>query len=147
MNHLETLNEYIDSHFTGNKTEREARLAFQGYRDEVLTSIPTMDAEFIKDQPACVAMGFLGKLDFTEGANLDRFIAKPNLETLTVLRKNGVVRVADSAREAWQHLIATDQEAACVVLELCASTRKHRHVAAIKTTKPSAPQPSASLTS
>ncbi len=44
MNHLETLNEYIDSHFSGNKTEREARLAFLGYRDDVLSSIPSMDA-------------------------------------------------------------------------------------------------------
>jgi hypothetical protein len=147
MNHLETLNEYIDSHFSGNKTEREARIAFQGYRDDVLTSIPTMDAEFIKEQPACVAMGFLGKMDFAEGANLERFIADPNLETLTVLRKNGVVRVADSARPAWQHLVTTDQDAACVVLELCTSTRKNRHVTAIKSHKTSSPKPPASLNS
>jgi hypothetical protein len=139
MNHLETLNEYIDSHFSGNKTEREARLAFQDYRDGVLTSIPTMDAEFIKEEPACVAMGFLGKLEFTEGRNLENFIAKPNLENLGILRKNGVVRVAESARSAWQHLMATDQEAACVVLELCASARKNRQITATKSTKPAAP--------
>jgi hypothetical protein len=145
MNHLETLNEYIETHFNGNKTEREARIAFRDYRDEVLSSIPTMNAEFIKEQPACVAVGFLGKLDFTEGANLDKFIANPNLETLTVLRKNGLVRVADSALDAWRHLIATDEEAACIVLVLCISTRKHRHVTAIKTTKSATPQASASL--
>jgi hypothetical protein len=90
MNHLETLNEYIDTHFNGNKTEREARIAFRDYRDGVLSSIPDMDAEFLKEQPACVAVGFLGKLDFTEGANLEKFIANPNRETLTVLRKNGL---------------------------------------------------------
>jgi hypothetical protein len=145
MNHLETLNEYIASHFNGNKTEREARLAFQGYRDDVLASIPTMDAEFIKDQPACVAMGFLGKLDFTEGPHLDAFISKPGLETLTGLRKNNVVRVADSALDAWRHLISMDQKSACVVLELCTSTRKNKHVAAIRTMKSSSPQSSASL--
>lgn len=147
MNHLENLNEYIDSYFSGNKTEREARLAFQGYRDDVLGSIPTMDAEFVRQQPACVAMGLLGKLDFTEGANLDSFIANPGLETLTVLRKNGIIRVADSARKAWEHLTLTDQNAACVVLALCASTRKHRQVMAIKTTKPSATPRSAALNS
>ena len=87
MNHLESLHEYIDSHFAGNKTEKEARLAFQTYRDDVLTSVTAMDAEFIKEQPACVAMGFLGKMDFTEGPNLERFIANPNLVTLTALRK------------------------------------------------------------
>ena len=38
-----------------------------------------MNAEFIKEQPACVAVGFLGKLDFTEGADLEKFIANPNL--------------------------------------------------------------------
>ena len=135
MNHLETLNEYIDTHFTGNKTEREARIAFREYRDDVMTSIPTMNAEFIREQPACVAVGFLGKLDFTEGANLDKFIANPNLETLGVLRKNGLVRVADSALDAWRHLVTTDEKSACVVLELCIGTRKHRHVLTI--TKPS----------
>jgi hypothetical protein len=147
MNHLETLNEYIDSHFAGNKTEKEARLAFQSYRDDVLTSVPTMDAEFIKEQPACVAMGFLGKMDFVEGASLERFIAQPNLDTLSVLRKNGVVRVAESAREAWQHLVLTDQNAACVVLGLCTSTRKDRRVGSIKSHKTSSPQPPLSLTS
>jgi hypothetical protein len=135
MNHLETLNEYIDTHFNGNKTEREARIAFRDYRDGVLSSIPDMDGEFIREQPACVAVGFLGKLDFTE--------ANPNRETLTVLRKNGLVRVADSALDAWRHLVTTDEEAACTVLELCISTRKHRHVAAIKATKSPSPQSSA----
>jgi hypothetical protein len=143
MNHLETLNEYIDTHFNGNKTEREARIAFRDYRDGVLSSIPDMDGEFIREQPACVAVGFLGKLDFTEGAHLEKFIANPNRETLTVLRKNGLVRVADSALDAWRHLVTTDEEAACTVLELCISTRKHRHVAAIKATKSPSPQSSA----
>jgi hypothetical protein len=144
MNHLETLNEYIDTHFNGNKTEREARIAFRDYRDGVLSSIPTMDAEFIKEQPACVAVGFLGKLDFTEGANLDKFIANPGLETLAVLRKNGLVKVADSALEAWKHLVTTHEAAACIVLELCISTRKNPHVAAIRTMKSPALQSSAS---
>jgi hypothetical protein len=145
MNHLENLNEYIDTHFNGNKTEREARIAFRDYRDDVLASIPTMNAEFIKEQPACVAVGFLGKLDFTEGANLEKFIASPGLETLAVLRKNGLVRVADSALEAWKHLVTTDEAAACIVLELCIVTRKHPHVVAIKTMKSPTLQSSASL--
>ncbi len=147
MNHLEALNEYIDSYFSGNKTERESRLAFQGYRDDVLNSIPTMDAEFIREQPACVAMGFLGKLDFTEGASLIAFTANPNLDTLNGLRKSGSVRVADSARKAWEHLVRTDETAACVVLGLCSSARKHKHVVAIKPAKPSTPKPSAALKS
>jgi hypothetical protein len=142
MNHLESLHEYIDSHFAGNKTEKEARLAFQTYRDDVLTSVTAMDAEFIKEQPACVAMGFLGKMDFTEGPNLERFIANPNLVTLTALRKNAAVRVAESAREAWKHLVLTDETAACVVLHLCASTRKDRRVSSIKSNQASSkPRP------
>jgi hypothetical protein len=147
MNHLETLNEYIDSHFSGNKTEKEARLAFQSYRDDVLISVLTMDAEFIREQPACVAMGFLGKMDFVEGKNLESFMATPNLETLTVLRKNGVVRVAESARPAWQHLVAMDQDAACVVLGLCSSTRKDRRVSSIKSNKVASSKSPLSLSS
>ena len=147
MNHLESLNDYIDSYFNSNKTERESRLAFQQYRDDVLGAIPSMDAEFIKEQPACVAMGLLGKLEFTEGATLESFVANPGLETLEGLRKNAVVKVADSARSAWQHLMTTDQKSACVVLGLCASARKHRHLTGIKPGKPSSPKRPSSLKS
>jgi hypothetical protein len=147
MNHLETLNEYIDSHFSGNKTEKEARLAFQTYRDDVLASVPSMDAEFIREQPACVAMGFLGKMDFVEGASLEKFVAMPSLETLAVLRKNAVVRVAESAREAWKYLVVTDENAACLVLGLCASTRKDRRVSSIKSPKATVSKPTISLKS
>jgi hypothetical protein len=62
MNHLETLNEYIDTHFNGNKTEREARIAFRDYRDDVLTSIPTMNAEFIREQPRFYRGGEFGEI-------------------------------------------------------------------------------------
>jgi hypothetical protein len=132
MDTIETLNDYIDGHFNGMKTERESMRAFAGYRDSVLTSIPEMDSEFLAQQPAAAAMGLLGKLDFKEGAHLNAFIAKPDITSLAKLREHGVVSVADSARTAWSHLLATNDEAACTILGLCAMARKHVRVIALK---------------
>ena len=132
MDTIETLNEYIEGHFNGMKTEREAMLAFTDYRDGVLTSIPEMDAEFLEKMPAAAAMGLLGKLDFKEGAHLNAFIAKPDMTSLAKLREHGVVGVADSARTAWSHLLTTNDGAACNILGLCALARKHPRVIALK---------------
>ncbi len=136
MDTLETLNEYIEGHFNGTKTEREAMLAFSGYRDSVLISIPGMDSDFLEQQPACAAMGLLGKLDFKEGAHLNAFIAQPDMTSLAKLREHGVVSVADSARSAWSHLLATNDAAACQILSLCAQARKHARVIALKPKAP-----------
>jgi hypothetical protein len=132
MDTIETLKDTIDSYFNGAKTDRESQLAFINYRDMVLASIPEMDAEYIREQPASVAIGFLGKMEFKEGKHLNSFIASPDMKTLAVLRENGVVAVADSARPAWTHLMATHPEAACAVLSLCALARKNTRVAALK---------------
>ena len=141
MDTIETLNDYIDGHFNGMKTEREAMAAFAGYRDDVLASIPEMDSAFLEQLPASVAMGLLGKLEFREGAHLNAFIAKPDQATLAKLRENGVVGVADSARPAWSHLVATNEKAACLILGLCAQARKHPRVLALK--PKGAPKPAA----
>jgi hypothetical protein len=132
MDTIETLNEYIEGYFNGTKTERESMLAFAGYRDDVLASIPGMDSEFLQQQPACAAMGFLGKLEFKEGAHLNSFMAQPDMNTLAKLRENKLVAVADSARAAWTHLLATNEVAACTILSLCALARKHVRVVALK---------------
>jgi hypothetical protein len=132
MDTIETLNEYIDSYFNGTKTERESMIAFAGYRDDVLASIPGMDSEFLKQQPACVAIGLLGKLEFKEGVHLNKFVEQPDKASLAKLRENSVVGVADSARAAWSHLVATDEDAACQILGLCAQARKNVRVVALK---------------
>ena len=132
MDTIETLNEYIEGYFNGTKTERESMLAFSGYRDSVLTSIPGMDSEFLEKQPVCAAMGLLGKLDFKEGPHLNAFMTKPDMTSLAKLREHGVVSVADSARSAWSHLLATNGGAACNILGLCALVRKHIRVIALK---------------
>ena len=132
MDTIETLKEYIESHFNGTKTERESMLAFSGYRDDVLASVPGMDSEFLREQPACAAMGFLGKLEFKEGVHLNSFIARPDMISLGKLREHSLVKVADSAREAWSHLLTTNENAACVILSFCALARKHARVVALK---------------
>jgi len=132
MDTIETLNEYIEGYFNGTKTERESMLAFSSYRDSVLSSIPGMDSEFMEQQPACAAMGLLGKLEFKEGPHLNAFISRPDMASLAKLREHGVVSVADSARAAWSHLLATNDEAACNILSLCALARKHVRVVALK---------------
>ena len=132
MDTIETLNEYIESHFNGTKTERESLVAFTSYRDGVLASIPDMNSEFLQKQPACAAMGLLGKLEFKEGAHLNSFITQPDVQSLNKLRENSVVSVADSARSAWTHLMATNEAAACQILGLCAQARKHERVVALK---------------
>jgi hypothetical protein len=132
MDTIETLKEYIEGHFNGTKTEREAMLAFASYRDDVLASIPDMDSAFLREQPACAAMGLLGKLEFKEGAHLNTFMAQPDLNSLAKLREHSLVSVADSARSAWSHLLATNELAACVILSFCALSRKHVRVIALK---------------
>jgi len=132
MDTIETLNEYIDSYFNGTKTERESMIAFSGYRDDVLASIPGMDSEFLEQQPACAAVGLLGKLEFKEGAHLNNFMAQPDMKSLAKLREHSLVSVADSARSAWSHLLTTNETAACNILSLCALARKHARVVALK---------------
>ncbi len=132
MDTIETLKEYIEGYFNGTKTERESMLALSGYRDSVLASIPGLNAEFLREQPACAAMGFLGKLEFKEGAHLNSFMAQPNMSSLAKLREHSLVNVADSARVAWSHLLKTNEEAACVILSFCALARKHLRVVALK---------------
>ena len=132
MDTIETLKDYIDSYFNGSKTDRESQLAFIAYRDSVLASIPEMDAEYLEGQPASAAIGFLGKLDFKEGKHLNSFIAKPDQGTLALLRENGVVAVADSARPAWTHLMKIHPDSACMILSLCAQARKNPKVVALK---------------
>jgi hypothetical protein len=136
MDTLETLNEYIDGYFNGTKTERESMLAFAGYRDDVLASIMGMNSDFLEQQPACAAMGLLGKLEFKEGAHLNSFMAQPDMKSLAKLREHVVVNVADSARPAWGHLLATNEQAACTILGLCAQARKHVRVLALKPKAP-----------
>ena len=77
-------------------------------------------------------MGLLGKLEFKEGAHLNSFLAQPDMESLAKLREHGVVNVADSARPAWGHLLATNEKAACIILALCALARKHVRVIALE---------------
>jgi len=132
MDTIETLNEYIESYFNGTKTERESMLAFTGYRDGVLASIPGMNSEFLQQQPACAAIGLLGKLEFKEGAHLNSFMDQPDVQSLNRLREHSVVSVADSARSAWSHLMKTNETAACSILGLCAQARKHVRVIALK---------------
>ena len=132
MDTVETLTEYIEGHFNGTKTERESMLAFAGYRDDVLASITGMNSEFLAEQPACVAMGLLGKLEFKEGPHLNSFMAQPDMASLAKLREHRVVNVADSARPAWSHLLATNEKAACIILSFCALARKHVRVVALK---------------
>ena len=132
MDTIETLNEYIDSYFNGTKTERESMLAFTGYRDDVLASIPGMNSEFLQQQPACAAIGLLGKLEFKEGIQLNRFVDQPDMQSLNKLREHSVVSVADSARPAWSHILTTNETAACNILGLCALARKHVRVIALK---------------
>ena len=132
MDTIETLKEYIEGYFNGTKTERESMIAFAGYRDDVLASIPGMNSEFLQEQPACAAIGLLGKLEFKEGAHLNNFMAQPTMATLAKLREHGLVNVADSARAAWSHLLATNENAACIILSLCALARKHVRVVALK---------------
>ena len=135
MDTIETLNEYIDSYFNGTKTERESMLAFTGYRDDVLASIPGMNSEFLREQPACAAIGLLGKLEFKEGIQLNRFVDQPDMQSLNKLREHSVVSVADSARPAWSHILTTNETAACNILGLCAKARKHARVIALKPKK------------
>jgi hypothetical protein len=132
MDTVETLKEYIEGYFNGTKTERESMLAFSSYRDSVLASITGMNSEFLQGQPACAAMGLLGKLEFKEGAHLNGFMAQPDMTSLEKLREHSVVNVADSARPAWSHLLATNEGAACTILSLCALARKHVRVIALK---------------
>jgi hypothetical protein len=132
MDTIETLKEYIEGYFNGTKTEREAMLAFSGYRDDVLASITGMNSEFLEVQPACAAMGLLGKLEFKEGIHLNSFMAQPDVTSLAKLREHRVVNVADSARAAWSHLLVTNENAACIILSLCALARKHVRVVALK---------------
>jgi len=132
MDTIETLNEYIDSYFNGTKTERESMLAFTGYRDDVLASIPGMNSEFLREQPACAAIGLLGKLEFKEGIQLNSFVDQPDMQSLNKLREHSVVSVADSARPAWSHILTTNETAACNILGLCALARKHVRVIALK---------------
>ena len=132
MDTIETLNEYIESYFNGTKTERESMLAFTGYRDDVLASIPGMNSEFLREQPACAAIGLLGKLEFKEGIQLNRFVDQPDMQSLNKLREHSVVSVADSARPAWSHILTTNETAACNILGLCALARKHVRVIALK---------------
>ena len=136
MDTIETLNEYIESYFNGTKTERESMIAFAGYRDDVLKSITTLDSDFLEQAAAVVAIGLLGKLEFKEGAHLNAFVAKPDKDTLAKLRENAVVGVADSARPAWSHLVATNEKAACAILSLCAQARKNPRVLALKPKAP-----------
>jgi hypothetical protein len=132
MDTIETLNEYIDSYFNGTKTERESMIAFTGYRDDVLASIPDMNSEFLREQPACAAIGLLGKLEFKEGIQLNSFVDQPDMQSLNKLREHSVVSVADSARPAWSHILTTNETAACNILGLCAMARKHARVIALK---------------
>jgi hypothetical protein len=132
MDTVETLKEYIEGYFNGTKTERESMLAFSGYRDSVLASITGMNSDFLEDQPACAAMGLLGKLEFKEGPHLNGFMAQPDTASLAKLREHRVVNVADSARPAWSHLLATNESAACTILSLCALARTHVRVVALK---------------
>ena len=132
MDTIETLKEYIEGYFNGTKTERESMLAFSGYRDGVLASITGMNSEFLEGQPACAAMGLLGKLEFKEGPHLNGFMAQPDMNSLAKLREHRVVNVADSARPAWSHLLATNESAACTILSFCALARKHVRVVALK---------------
>ena len=77
-------------------------------------------------------MGLLGKLEFKEGIHLNSFMAQPDVTSLAKLREHRVVNVADSARAAWSHLLVTNENAACIILSLCALARKHVRVVALK---------------
>lgn len=118
MEQTKELKDQIASFF--NRKEKEAgKRDFKNHRDNLLEVIKE-SIHVVKEYPVYGAIAFLGKFRFKSGCPKLKALTKgTSAGLLREIMENKSAQLADSARDAWDHLMAHEPETACVVLTLC----------------------------
>ncbi|SDT89674.1 hypothetical protein SAMN05444156_0530 [Verrucomicrobium sp. GAS474] len=120
--------EYVGSYFAREKTENMARREFLREREELLRSVPSIDAETLGTNPYYAAIGFLGFIRFTEGPELKDFDILPSPTALAALRQSGGVTMEKSAVPVWIFLEKNHPDAALAAVVLASMGRKNETI-------------------
>lgn len=116
--HVQELLEFVEAFFTGRKTEDEERKNFLATIPKTLSEIPGMMAT-LDVLPHYGAVAFLGSFQFATCPEVSALKNGADKEKLAAIRIAKGVMVANSARPAWDALIAHSEDLACVILALC----------------------------
>lgn len=116
--HVRELIEYINSFFTGRKTPAEELESFRKTRENSLAKFSEM-GDMIEQFPHYVAVAFLGKFQFGDCDHVRSLKKGGDATKLAAIRTAQSVQVAESAREAWQFVLAKSEDKACLILALC----------------------------
>ncbi len=120
------LGEQVDSFFT-RRTEDQGKAALKEHRDQVLAQIPQMDG-ILREYPMYGAIGFLGKFQFTDCPEVNALAKASSAKALEAIRAKKALKLADSARPAWDHLLEKDPEALCAIVALCFLASKKKAI-------------------
>ena len=122
---METLKAFFDREMTLNMCRDE----FRAYREESLRGVPAMDEALLKEHPYYAALGFLGHIQFVDGAEFKAFLKSPTAGTLAALRAAKALTMNPTAGPIWVALLAAHPEAALAAVALCAMGTKNADVA------------------
>jgi hypothetical protein len=115
--HFEDLMDHVASFFT-RKNKEEGTKDLKKHSKGVLEEIQHMD-DLLKQFPAYGAIAFIGKLQFENSPILRKLEEEVSEELFHQIQKERAVRVAKSAKEAWDYLVSRNLKTACAVLALC----------------------------
>ncbi len=105
--------------FFSRKTNEAGKRDFKNHRENLLAVIKE-SVNVIKEYPVYGAIAFLGKFRFKSECPKLKLLSKgTSADLLHEIREQQSVLLAESARKAWDHLMAHEPETACVVLVLC----------------------------
>lgn len=124
---FQELTQLIDSFFT-RKTEGEGKVLFKENRDQLLNSFSSIPLEVLQNFPAYGAMGFLGKFQFEDCPETKALNTQSSASMLEGIRAKKAVKLAESARPAWDFLLKADSEVACAILALCYKAHNNKTI-------------------
>jgi hypothetical protein len=115
--HFEDLMEHVNSFFT-RKNKEEGKKDLKKHSQGVLEEIEHMES-LLTQYPAYGAIAFLGKFNFEDCPVLKELEEEVSEELLLKIQEKKSVRVAKSAKDAWDYLVSHNLKTACAVLALC----------------------------
>ena len=120
------LGEQVESFFI-RKTEDLGKAALSEHRNQILAQIPGM-VGLLREYPMYGAIGFLGKFQFTDCPEINALAKTSSAEVLEAIRAKKAVKLAESARPAWDYLLEKDPEAMCAIVALCFLASKKKAI-------------------
>ena len=124
--HFAELKEQVKGFFT-TKNHEESKQFFAKHRAQVLGEIQNM-TDLLEEYPEYGAIGFLGKFQFDKCPEIKALTQTASIELLEEARSKKAIKLAESAHDAWEYLLAHQPKSLCVIVSLCVLASKDKTI-------------------